>query len=393
MTRWRLSRGVRVVVAPALTVLLVACEAAPGAGPSSTPSAGPVSSPTAAASTSGCRPEAQLATWSVTRLAEQTVVIPVNENNVAAITTEIAEGAGGVILFGSSAPANLGASLRQLISHAPGGIAPFVMTDEEGGAVQRMANLVGDIPSARQMAATMSAEQIEQLATQAGRAMKANGVTMDLAPVLDLDDRPGPSDANPDGTRSFSKVEKIAEADGLAFARGLQAAGVVPVVKHFPGLGGATGNTDTVAASTLPWSTLQQSGLLPFVAAVRAGLPAVMIANASVPGLTTLPASLSHAVITGVLREQLHFSGLVLTDSLSATAVHAAGYSVPSATVATLNAGADMILFTSNSVATLTHQIVQAIVSAVGSGELTRARLEDAVTHILAAKQIDLCRA
>jgi beta-N-acetylhexosaminidase len=328
----------------------------------------------------------------VTRLAEQTVVIPVNESNVVAITTEVADGAGGVILFGSSAPANLAASLRQLIGHAPGGIPPFVMSDEEGGAVQRMANLVGDIPSARQMAATMSAAQIQQLATRVGRAMKANGVTMDLAPVLDLDDRPGPSDANPDGTRSFSKVEKIAEADGLAFAKGLQAAGVVPVVKHFPGLGDATGNTDTVAASTLPWSTLRQSGLLPFVAAVKAGLPAVMISNANVPGLTTLPASLSHAVITGVLREQLHFSGLVLTDSLSATAVAAAGYSVPNATVAALNAGADMILFTSTSVAALTRQIVQAIVSAVGSGKLTRARLEDAVAHILAAKKIDLCR-
>ncbi|MGE5826893.1 MAG: glycoside hydrolase family 3 N-terminal domain-containing protein, partial [Micromonosporaceae bacterium] len=237
MTRGH-SRRIRAIVAATLTMLLVACEGSPppsGTGAGTTP-AGPGATPTASAP--ACRTQTQLAAWSVTRLAEQTVVIPVDESNVAAVTTEVADGAGGVILFGSTAPADLGDALRQLVSHAS--IAPFVMTDEEGGAVQRMANLVGHIPSARQMTATMSAAEIQQLAARAGRAMKANGVTMDLAPVLDLDDRPGPSDANPDGTRSFSKDEKIAETNGLAFANGLRAAGVVPVVKHFPGLGGAT---------------------------------------------------------------------------------------------------------------------------------------------------------
>src|SRR5262245_6629877 len=175
--------------------------------------------------------------------------------------------------------------------------------------------------------------------------MKANGITMDLAPVLDLDGRPGPSATNPDGTRSFSPVEKVAEADGLAFARGLRAAGVVPVVKHFPGLGGASGNTDSVAAKTLPWSTLKGDGLRPFAAAVAAGLPAVMTSNASIPGLTTLPASLSPTATTTVLREQLHFSGLIITDSLSATAIRSAGYTVPAASVKALGAGADMVLF------------------------------------------------
>jgi len=78
--------------------------------------------------------------------------------------------------------------------------------------------------------------------------MRATGVTMDLAPVLDVDGGQGPDDQDPDGTRSFSANEKIASADGLAFAAGLEAGGVIPVVKHFPGLGGSTGNTDMMSA-------------------------------------------------------------------------------------------------------------------------------------------------
>jgi beta-N-acetylhexosaminidase len=215
---------------------------------------------------------------------------------------------------------------------------------------------------------------------------------MDLAPVLDLDDRSGPSDSNPDGTRSFSIQEKVAEADGIAFAKGLQAAGVVPVVKHFPGLGHATGNTDVMAASTLPWSTLRNGGLLPFTAAVNAGLPAVMISNATVPGLSTLPASVSRTVITTVLRQQLGFTGLVMTDTVSSTSVKDAGYTVPGGAVAALIAGADMILFTANSVSTVTKQIVQAIVDAVNSAKLPRSRLIEAVDHILTAKHVNPCK-
>jgi len=119
----------------------------------------------------------------------------------------------------------------------------------------------------------------------------------------------------------------------------------VPVVKHFPGLGGATGNTDVMSASTPPWSTEQKLGLVPFENALVAHIPAVMIANATVPGLTSLPASISPEVIAKLLRHQLGFGGLVITDSLSAVALSALGYSVPKAAVAALEAGADMVLF------------------------------------------------
>ena len=175
--------------------------------------------------------------------------------------------------------------------------------------------------------------------------MRAAGVTVDLAPVLDLDDGVGPNATDPDGTRSFSLNSTTTTHYGLAFARGLLDAGVVPVVKHFPGLGQATANTDVAAAWTQPWSVLQKHGLLPFTAAVNADMPAVMTTNARVPGLAPLPASLSWRATHQVLRLQMAFHGLVITDSLSAVAIRAAGFHIPAATVRALVVGADMVLF------------------------------------------------
>ena len=299
-----------------------------------------------------------LDSWSLTQLAEQTLVIPVSETDVTSITSEVEAGAGGIILFGSTAPANLGEVLKTLAATAPGGIAPLVMTDEEGGAVQRMANLVGSIPSARSMGATMTPAQIQLLATSSAKKMRAAGITMDLAPVLDLDNGDGPNNQDPDGTRSFSLNANTTAADAQAFAAGLAAGGVIPVIKHFPGLGQASANTDVKPATTLPWTTLEGAGLLPFKSAISAGAPAVMIANAVVPGLTTLPASISPNAITGELRDQLGFQGLVMTDSLSAGALVDIGYTVPKAVVAAIAAGADMVLYTAAaaSVASLTTQ-------------------------------------
>ncbi|MGC8474082.1 MAG: glycoside hydrolase family 3 N-terminal domain-containing protein, partial [Candidatus Dormibacteria bacterium] len=243
--------------------------------------------------------------------------MPAQAEEVSAVSAEVQLGVGAIILYGPFGPANLAQQLAALEALAPPGAAPAVMTDEEGGAVQRLSNLLGPLPSARQMAATMSPEQIQQLGLSIGERLRAAGVTVDLAPVLDLDGGPGPSVTDPDGTRSFSASAATAAAAGIAFAKGLIAAGVAPVVKHFPGLGSSSGNTDDGPASTLPYPQLESGGLLPFAAAVSQGLPAVMVANASVPGLTDLPASISSAVIQGVLRQQLHFQGLVVTDSLS----------------------------------------------------------------------------
>jgi beta-N-acetylhexosaminidase len=345
------------------------------------------------AATTPCTNAGVLAGWSVSRLAKQTLVVPVQESDVGAVTSEVAAGIGGVILFGSSAPASLGSDLAALVARAPGGIRPLVMSDEEGGAVQRMANLVGTIPSARTMGETMTSTEIRSLARTVGTRMRRAGVTMDLAPVLDLDGGTGPNSTDAIGTRSFSTDPHTAAVDGLAFSGGLREASVIPVAKHFPGLGGASGNTDVGPAHTQPWDVLQAGGLLPFRSAVHVGIPAIMVTNASVPGLTPRPAGLSPAVIRTVLRTDLRFQGLVMTDSLSAGAVSGAGYSVPRAAVTALSAGADMLLFTAStgSVAAVTQQIVDAVRAAVAAGTLSPARLQNAARHVLTAKHVDLC--
>jgi beta-N-acetylhexosaminidase len=336
-----------------------------------------------------------VSTWSTTRLAARTVVVPVSESNVSAATAEVEAGAGGLILFGATAPSNLGSQLA-LLHRLPKQYGLLVMTDEEGGGVQRMENLVGDLPWAKDMGQQWTPAQIRANVGVVASRMASFGVNMDLAPVVDVDGRDEPpSSTNPDGWRSFSGNTSVVTQDGLAYAHGLLDGGVVPMLKHFPGLGGATGNTDNGPANTLPWTTLQQVGLPPFVAGIHDGLPAIMTSNAIVPGLTSVPASISSSAITTELRQTLGFRGLIITDSLSAGAISAAGFNVPNAAVQAVRVGADMILYglSGSSATTLEqfNQIVAAMVAAVNAGTLPRSRLVAAVTHVFAAQHIPVC--
>lgn len=355
-------------------------------------SAPPAKTATPPTTTTLCSNSTVLSTWSLTQRAEQLIVVPVDESDPSSILPSVQQGVGGIYLSGSAGPQDLGSQLSSIEAQAPGGIRPLVMTDEEGGGVQTLGNLVGSLPWAATMAATMSTTQIRQLAEQAATAMRASGVTVDLAPVLDLAAGPGPDATHTDGPRSFSADPTTATQDGLAFAQGLEAGGVIPVMKHFPGEGSATANTDDAPASTPPLTTLEGADLLPFEAAIHAGLPAVMVGNASVPGLSEDPASLSSSVISGLLRGQLGFHGLVITDSLSAGAITAEGLSVPDAAVEAIEAGADMVLFTADDPNGTTQAVVSAIVNAVNTNQLSVAQLDSAVSQVLVAKGIDLCR-
>ena len=363
--------------------------------------------PTTSSSTTtqSCSNLSVLSGWSLARRAALLVVAPVLNFNTAAMRVASAAGVGGILFLGGApTPADLAAKLHASFSSAGSGLEPLVMADQEGGGVQRLAGVVPTMPWPRTMAQTMTPAEVETLATSVATGMRQLGVDVNLAPVLDLDARPGPSATDPDGLRSFSVVPTTAARYGVSFMSGTEAGGVLPVVKHFPGLGGASGNTDYGPATTLPLATLQTSGLVPFRAAIAAGAPAVMIANASVPGLTGLPAALSPAVISGLLRHELGFTGLVLTDSLSAGAISQAGYQLPEAAVAAIDAGADMILFGSTLTSSQTvllgpsnlsgtiNLIVGAIVAATTKGAISVARLDTAALHVLAAEHVQLCR-
>ncbi|MFD4409071.1 MULTISPECIES: glycoside hydrolase family 3 N-terminal domain-containing protein [unclassified Streptomyces] len=375
----------------------LAPPATPSPSPSSSLSASSSPSPSSRApdftAATACTNSTKLAGWSNSRLAMLTIAVPVSETSVSGVTSEVSAGAGGVLLFGSKAPSDLGSRLTDLKSHVPGHLGLLVMTDEEGGGIQRMANLVGSLPWPAYMGTHWTPAQIQQNVTKVAGKMADAQVNMDLAPVVDVDGRNvAPSRTNPDGWRSFSGSTSVVSKDGVAYMNGLRAGQVIPVVKHFPGLGGSSYNSDFGPAHTLPWSTLQKVGIPPFTAAIEAGAPAIMVSNNTVPGLGTNPASLSPTVISYELRGKLGFKGLVVTDSLSAKAISAAGFSVPAAAVQALRSGADMVMFDlGGNVSSQTSSIASAITNAVTGGHLARSRLIDAAGHVLAVRHVNLC--
>jgi beta-N-acetylhexosaminidase len=341
-----------------------------------------------------CTNTTVLDTWSLPTLIRQVIVVPIEAPQIAQAGSLFKAGYGGVILFGATGPSNFAAELNSLRATVPNDAGIFVMTDDEGGGVWRLSNLLKPLPWARTMAQIMTAAQITAAATSAAKAMVKLGITMDLAPVLDIDGKnvwPGATDA--DGYRSFSGNGSVVAVDGTAFMKGLIAGGVVPVIKHFPGLGGVSPNTDDGAASTAPWATVQKVSLPPFVAAVKAGAPALMMSNATVPGLTTGPATLSSAAYNAV-RTTLNFKGLIITDSLSAGAISAVHLSVPQASAVAVSDGAQMVLFgvpTKGTVSQMATAILNAIFSDVATGTISRTTLVNDDAAILKTRGVNLC--
>jgi beta-N-acetylhexosaminidase len=336
-----------------------------------------------------------VSTWTTTQLANETIAIPVAATNIGGLAPAARAGYGGILLFGTTAPASMPQVLATLQRERPGHYAWMVMTDEEGGGVERLTNLVGSFPWAQTMGKNLNAAQITAIARRVGSALSAAGVNTDLAPVLDVDARAQfPGQANPDGYRSFSGVPSLAATDGTAFMKGLQESGVLSVVKHFPGLGYATQNTDYGPAATLSWAKLQSTGLVPFRQAIADGATAVMMSNARIPGLTPLPAGISPVAVQ-VLRTTLGFKGLIVTDSLGAGAISARHLSVPAASVLALAAGDDLILFGSPTSVTASlaqaAQISNAIIAALTKGTLSKATLIAAAAQDLAARNQLTC--
>ena len=190
------------------------------------------------------------------------------------------------------------------------------------------------------------------------------------------------------GDRSFGNDPATVTDYGMATVEGLSAGGVVPVVKHFPGHGGATVDTHEELASTAPLSELRERDLIPFAAVVGATDAAVMVGHLNVPGLTGgMPASLSPAAINGLLREELGHSGLIVTDSLIMGAIRSQ-WSVSEAALLAITAGADLALVGGLEDAAAVFSEIEA---AVAEGRLSLERLDDAATNVLRAKGVFAC--
>jgi beta-N-acetylhexosaminidase len=395
--REALARAVtcRLLLVAGVGVLVAGCGAAPAATPTSStsrpttttlppttattpPTSTTVAPTTTAATTTTSLPRG----WTETRLLAQLIMVGGEFSDIAASTQAVQDGVGGVVFFGAP-PAGSGPSIASGIAQLENVAATPLLTatDEEGGEIARLASVIGAMPAPRQMAATMTTGQVKQLLTSQGLAMAALGVDMDLAPVLDT---ASPGDTIDDeNQRSFSENGAVASEYGLAFIAGLEAGGVIPVAKHFPGLGHASGDTDLGPATDPLLSQLSTEGdLIPFQHAIAAGVPVVMMSNVTEPDWGSTPASLNPGAY-GYLRS-MGFRGMVITDSLDAGAISAWGATGPEAVVKAIEAGADMAMITTP---TEFPAALADLEQAVSSGQLPMSQVEAAVDRILAVKK------
>ncbi len=331
--------------------------------------------PAAAAGYAGADPS----TWADRRLAAQLVFSCVDLRDLARARRHAAAGVGGIALLGSRPPARLRAGLASVRDAARTPVLPFVASDEEGGTVQRLRTVIRPLPSARTMGGWSTA-RVRRTAHAYAADMRRLGVGMDLAPVVDLAVR-GSYIASLD--RAFGAGPDRVTARARAWRRGMADAGVVTVLKHWPGHGSAT-NSHTGPARVAPWRQLRRADLLPFTRELADGAPVVMVGHLLSRGLTTggVPASESPRALQR-LRRSAGPDAVVLTDSLAmAAASSALGISATTATVRALRAGADWAM--TCDAAPL--RAVAAVRRALATGALPRDRAEASARRILALK-------
>ena len=319
--------------------------------------------------------------WTEARLLAQLIMVGGNFSDIGASTQAVQQGAGGVVFLGQPA-AGSGRSITSglaALEHAAK-TTLFTATDEEGGEIARLSNVIGAIPWPRQMAMTMTQQQVRVLMKSQGSAMLALGIDMDLAPVLDTANANDTIDD--ENERSFSENGDTAASYGLAFIAGLRAGGVIAVGKHFPGLGHANGDTDLGPATDPPLSELAKDDLIPFQRTINAGVQVIMMSNVTEPDWGHTPASLNgHAY--KYLRS-MGFGGVIITDSLDAGAISKFGFSGPEAVVKAIEAGADMAMVTTPGDFSAALADLE---QAVSSGQLSMRQVDSSVARILALKK------
>jgi beta-N-acetylhexosaminidase len=280
--------------------------------------------------------------------------------------------AAGAILFRDNiaSPGQL-RTLTRSLRRAAKGYTPIICSDQEGGAIR-------NIPWAPPVAA-QPAQDPGRDARAAGRALRAAGLNVTLAPVADVPSVPGAALAS----RAFSADPRRTATAVAGAVRGWRASGVAPTVKHFPGLGGTTVNTDH-GSTAIGGGAPTARDLAPFRAAIAAGVPIVMASHARYPALDAdRIASQSPAVVNGLLRRALGFKGVVMTDSMEAAAVRATG-SLEQAAIRAVEAGDDIVLTTGQG---SWNRVYRALLGRAQASKAFRARVRESAARILALQR------
>jgi beta-N-acetylhexosaminidase len=269
-------------------------------------------------------------------------------------------------------PLMVGADLEPNLGRLEGGVFTHYLMDAGGATV---------FPNAMAIAATGRDQDAFDIGRAIGREARAIGIEMNFAPVVDVNNNP----ANPViNTRSFGEDARRVARLSAAFVSGSQEAGVAATIKHFPG----HGDTDVDSHTGLPLvsaslARLDSVELVPFEAGIDAGAAMVMTAHLALPavqGDSTTPATLAPKIITGLLRDRLHFTGLAITDAMTMGGI-GKGYTTEESSVLAVRSGADVLLKPSNPTVA-----VDALVRAVESGAISRARIDSSVRRVLELK-------
>ncbi|WP_339177676.1 beta-N-acetylhexosaminidase [Paenibacillus sp. FSL R5-0701] len=296
---------------------------------------------------------------------------------------------GGVIYFRRNVESidqltRLSTELQDMAAEA-GALPLMISVDQEGGMVARIDQEgMTQVPGNMALGATGNPEYTLECAQILGRELKNIGIDMNLAPVVDVNNNP----LNPViGVRSYGEHAESVAAHGVAAITGYQSQGIAATAKHFPGHG------DTAVDSHLGMVTvphdrnrLEQMELLPFRKAIEARVDAIMTAHVMFPSIEPepIPATLSHKVLSGLLREEMGFEGIIITDCLEMHAI-SKPYGVAEAAVRAVEAGADLILVSH----TLQDQVaaLEAIVEAVRTGRISEEVIHQAVERIMTWKR------
>jgi beta-N-acetylhexosaminidase len=300
------------------------------------------------------------------------------------ICAALGEGLAGVTLFGPNVTDR--AQLTELTGQLRAAVAePVIAIDEEGGDVTRISHQAGsEYPGNAALGAVDDVTLTRAVYAALGSDLRELGINFNLAPSVDVNTA---ADNPVIGTRAFGSDTALVARHAAAAVTGLQSAGVAACAKHFPGHGSTRLDShDVIATVEGTLADLHNRDLPPFEAAIRAGVRAIMPSHLRVPELTgELPASLSAAALTGLLRGQLGFTGVIVSDGLEMRAV-SEPYGIPEAAVRAVMAGTDLLCL-GRDVDQLTFLAVRtAIMDAVRSGRLPGERLEEAAARVAALR-------
>ena len=367
--------------------------AASSAAPSPTAAASPAPSATATATAT----DGALAGWSLEEKVGQLMMVgvdaqaPKQSSNEAVDTHHV----GNIFIAGRTTAGSQ--ATQKVISSFTSKVGPgtthatpmLVATDQEGGEVQVLAGSgFSDIPSALDQ----SAQPRDQLVASArtwGKELADVGVNMNLAPVADLVDIARPASNEPIGRwgREYGHDAATVSSQAGAFAEGMQASKVIPTYKHFPGLGRVKDNTDTSAGvvdSTTTRSADTAVSVI-FGAAIAAGAPVIMVSSATYSLIDpSAPAVFSSTIVTDMLRREMGFSGVVITDDVSA-AVQVQDVSAGDRAVRAIRAGCDLVLASADP--TVAADMVKALIATGRSDPAFAARVDESATRVLNLKK------